>query len=107
MTNDKYHWIAIVLDPLIVQFPKPVKGFVQSLNPLSTKKMTSYHTGQLVKISKETIITKSGLFKLINKKYDSKKYFIVYDLISFSLNISISCWQLYKCRKKLFDGYRR
>ncbi len=52
---DKYHWIDIELDQGIVQFPKPIKGFIKSLIPQSINIMTSYHAYQLVKTDKKQL----------------------------------------------------
>ncbi len=67
---DKYHWIDVVLDPHIVQLPKPVKGFIKSLAPLSENLMTSYHAGQLVQSAKDSNMTKEELLKLVETSFD-------------------------------------
>ena len=67
---DKYHWLDVVLDPHIVQLPKPVKGFIKSLVPLSENTMTSYHASQLVESAKESNMTKGELLKLVETKFD-------------------------------------
>ncbi len=66
---DKYHWIDVVLDPHIVQLPKPVKGFIKSLVPLAENIMTSYHTSQLVQSAKESNMTKKQLLTLIETSF--------------------------------------
>ncbi len=67
---DKYHWIDVVLDPHIVQLPKPVKGFIKSLAPLSENLMTSYHAGQLVQSAKDSNMTKEELLELVETSFD-------------------------------------
>ncbi len=67
---DKYHWLDVVLDPHIVQLPKPVKGFIKSLFPLSENTMTSYRASQLVKTAKESNMPKAESLKLIETKFD-------------------------------------
>ena len=62
---DKYHWIDVALDPHIVKLPKPVKGFIKSLAPLSENIMTSYHAGQLVKSAKESHMSREELLELV------------------------------------------
>ncbi len=67
---DKYHWIDVVLDPQIAQLPKPEKGFIKSLAPLSENTMTSYHASHLVESAKQTNMTKGQLLKLVETKFD-------------------------------------
>ncbi len=67
---DKYHWLDVVLDPHIVKLPKPLKGFIKSLVPLSENTMTYYHASQLVQTAKEFNMTKEELLKLVETKFD-------------------------------------
>ena len=67
---DKYHWLDVVLDPHIVQLPKPVKGFIKSIVPLSENTMTSYHASQLVQSATDSNMTKGKLLKLVETKFD-------------------------------------
>ncbi len=75
---DKYHWLDVVLDPHIVQVPKPVKGFIKSLAPISENLTTSYHAGQLVQSAKETYRTKGELLKLIEKTFDGTVHILCF-----------------------------
>ncbi len=75
---DKYHWLDVVLDPHIVQLPKPVKGFIKSLAPLSESLTTSYHVGQLVQSAKKSNMTKQELLKLIETKFDGTVHILCF-----------------------------
>ncbi len=72
---NKFHWVEIELDLCITQHPKPVKGFIKSLLPLSTDMMASYHADQLIKTAKNTNVTKSELLKMKAEKFDGEVIF--------------------------------
>ncbi len=75
---DSYHWIYIVLDPHVIQFPKPVKGFIKLLLPQSENLVTSYHASQLVQTAKEINVTKVELLKLFGETFDGKVHLHCY-----------------------------
>ncbi len=73
---DRFHWIDVELDPLIVQYPKPIKGFIKSIHPPSPNIMISFHVSQLVTAAKQTNVTKSELLKMVEEKFDCNFYFV-------------------------------
>ncbi len=74
---NKFHQIEIKLDSHIIQYPKPVKGFIKSLVPPSPHMMISFYARQLVLAAKKTNVTKSELLNLVEKKFDGKVNLIV------------------------------
>ncbi len=87
---DRYHWIDIELDPLLVQYPKPIKGFIKSLHPPSSNTMVSFHVSQLITAAKETNATKSELLTMVEEKFDSNIY-IFFDNSNI-LSVHIVCF---------------
>ncbi len=76
---ERYYWIEIELDPLIVLYPEPIKGFMKSLYPLLPDIMISYHISQLITTAKKTNITKFDLLKLVEEKFDGNVDFVSID----------------------------
>ncbi len=76
---DRYHWINIEFDPLIVQYPKPINGFIKSIHPNSPDIMTSVHISQIITTAKKTNVTKSELLKMVEEKFDGNIYFVSID----------------------------
>ncbi len=74
---DRYHWIDIELDPLIVQYPKPIKGYIKSIHPPSPNIMVSFHVSQLITAVRQTNVTKSELLKMVEEKFDGNNYFVI------------------------------
>ncbi len=75
---DRFHWIDVELDPLIVQYPKPIKGFIKSFHPLSPNIVVLFHVSQLVAAAKQTNVTKSELLKMVEEKFDGNFYFVLF-----------------------------
>jgi hypothetical protein len=73
---DRYHWIDIELDPLIVQYPKPIKGYIKSIHPPSPNIMVSFHVSQLITAVRQTNVTKSELLKMVEEKFDGNNYLL-------------------------------
>ncbi len=84
-----------MLDPHIVQLPKPMKGFIKSLASLSENIMTSYHASQLVQTAKESNMTKGELLKLVETTFDG------------TVHIHCFCWNYFYmvCSFKLIYSY--
>ncbi len=65
----------IELDPPIVQYPKPIKGFIKSLHLPSPNITVSFHVSQLITEAKRTNVTKSELLAMVEEKFDSNVVF--------------------------------